>query len=120
MKLALEIACNTDDELAQALNKAPNRSPYARNMPHRGFCGRVEQPAGTYPRGQSLRRLIGPETPGLRPPDIPPTTAGHFLLIPRSAIPFAADRLSRYLPAGLKKQSSSCPFEKIDIPGGSR
>ncbi|WP_448120180.1 hypothetical protein [Pseudomonas veronii] len=41
MKLALEIACNTDDSLAQALNKAPSRSPYARNLPVRTHVGKA-------------------------------------------------------------------------------
>ncbi|HEX8544865.1 MAG TPA: PvdJ/PvdD/PvdP-like protein [Pseudomonas sp.] len=35
MKLALQIACTTDDDVSPALNKAPRRPPYARNLPTR-------------------------------------------------------------------------------------
>lgn len=35
MKLALDIACNTDDESVAALDKAPHRPAYARNLPVR-------------------------------------------------------------------------------------
>ncbi|WP_426116445.1 PvdJ/PvdD/PvdP-like protein [Pseudomonas sp. DSP3-2-2] len=41
MKLALEIACNSDDDLAQALHRAPSRSPYARNLPVRTHVGKA-------------------------------------------------------------------------------
>lgn len=39
MKMALEIACNTDDDPTHALAKAPRRPDYARNLPTRGHFG---------------------------------------------------------------------------------
>lgn len=41
MKLALDIACDTDDDSTHAMAKAPRRPAYARNLPTRGHSGTI-------------------------------------------------------------------------------